>query len=68
MWLADSDIGSLHRGWNYLEGWYPAVLNGVKAIHYTRGGPWFDHMKDCDFAAQWLAEESEYRKTLLHLA
>jgi len=68
MWLADSDIGSLHRGWNYLEGWYPAVLDKVKAIHYTRGGPWFEHMKDCDFANLWLSEESEYKKSLLHVA
>jgi len=58
MWLADSEIGSLHRGWNYLEGWYPEVLDGVKAIHYTRGGPWFENMSDCGFSELWRSELS----------
>jgi hypothetical protein len=60
-WLKDEDIGSLDKGWNYLEGWYPPAYDQLKAIHYTRGGPWFDHMKDCDFAAQWLTELAHVR-------
>ena len=60
VWLADSEIGSLHRGWNYLEGWYPEVLDGVKAIHYTRGGPWFEHMKACGFASVWNSEAGTF--------
>ncbi len=55
-WLKDQQIGSLDRGWNYLEGWYPPNYADLKAIHYTRGGPWFEHMKECDFAAEWLRE------------
>jgi len=53
----------LQRGWNYLEGWYPEVLDGVKAIHYTRGGPWFENMKDCGFAEHWLecARQIDYQ-------
>ena len=58
MWLADSEIGSLDRGWNYLEGWYPEVLDGVNAIHYTRGGPWFENMSDCGFSELWRSELS----------
>jgi len=65
MWLADSEIGSLQRGWNYLEGWYPEVLDGVKAIHYTRGGPWFEHMKDCDFSRLWLEELTSHESITL---
>ena len=56
MWLADEEIGELNRGWNYLEGWYPNTIEGVKAIHYTRGGPWFKHMENCGFAGEWLSE------------
>ena len=55
-WLRDEQIGSLDRGWNYLEGWYAPTYEHLRAIHYTRGGPWFDHMKECDFAAEWLLE------------
>ncbi len=58
-WLKDDQIGSLDRGWNYLEGWYPPGYSKLNAIHYTRGGPWFDHMQDCDFAAEWTAEAAQ---------
>ena len=64
MWLNDSDIGGLQRGWNYLEGWYPEVLDGVKAIHYTRGGPWFEHMRDCGFAKAWVDEKTRLTNKL----
>jgi hypothetical protein len=57
-WLKDEQIGSLDKGWNYLEGWYPPTYDHLKAIHYTRGGPWFDHMKECDFASEWNVERA----------
>jgi lipopolysaccharide biosynthesis glycosyltransferase len=60
-WLKDDEIGSLDKGWNYLEGWYPPKYDHLKAIHYTRGGPWFDDTKDCDFAAEWLNESAHVR-------
>jgi hypothetical protein len=56
-WLDDLEIGELDKGWNYLEGWYPAQYDKLNAIHYTLGGPWFNHKKDCDFADLWLSEE-----------
>jgi len=59
-WLDDSEIGELDKGWNYLEGVYPAHYNNLKAIHYTSGGPWFDHKQDCDFADLWLEEQKRY--------
>lgn len=65
MWLKDTEIGRLTRGWNYLEGWYPEVLDGVKAIHYTRGGPWFEHMQNCNFAYQWVHEQNQYLQSLV---
>ena len=30
------------------------------AVHYTRGGPWFDDWKDVDYADLWLKEEALY--------
>jgi hypothetical protein len=58
LWLEDEQIGSLDKGWNYLEGWYAPQYENLCAIHYTRGGPWFDHMKNCGFAKEWLAEHA----------
>jgi hypothetical protein len=62
-WLKDEQIGSLDKGWNYLEGWYPPTFDQLKAVHYTRGGPWFDHMRGCDFAAEWLEESAKLLAT-----
>jgi len=60
-WLNDSEIGELDRGWNYLEGWYEPRYDNLNAIHYTLGGPWFDHMMNCDFSDLWLDELASYR-------
>jgi hypothetical protein len=56
LWLDDEEIGSLDIGWNYLEGWYPPQYEKLRAVHYTRGGPWFEHMKNCAFADEWAEE------------
>ena len=65
-WLEDEEIGSVPFVWNFLEG-HNCVVEGdpstkPKAVHYTRGGPWFDAWKDCEFADLWLAEMDEYVK------
>ncbi|PON49493.1 Nucleotide-diphospho-sugar transferase [Trema orientale] len=69
-WLEDDDIGSIPFVWNFLEG-HNKVVEGdsatfPKAIHYTRGGPWFDAWKHCDFAHLWLNEKDEYLKAKTH--
>jgi hypothetical protein len=61
-WVKDQDIGSLDKGWNYLEGWYPANYHNLKAIHFTAGGPWFEKKSDCDFADLWLTELDQFYK------
>ena len=62
-WLNDDEIGSLDERWNWLEGW---TSNSNKshpyAIHYTRGGPWFDEWQDVEFAKEWLQERDLYLK------
>jgi hypothetical protein len=62
-WLDDSEIGNLDIGWNYLEGWYPQGYNRLKAVHFTLGGPWFEHKKTCDFAPLWIQERENLRNT-----
>ena len=62
-WLSDDEIGSLDERWNWLEGW---TSNSNKsfpyAVHYTRGGPWFDEWQDVEFAKEWLQERDLYLK------
>ena len=56
-WADDSEIGAVDKTWNFLEGWYQPEATPPKAIHYTRGGPWFEDWRDVDFGDLWLAEE-----------
>jgi hypothetical protein len=65
-WLNDSEIGELDKGWNYLEGWYEPTYDNLKAIHYTLGGPWFEHKIGCDFGQLWLDELKACEMTDLH--
>ena len=63
-WLEDNEIGSLDERWNWLEGW-TSNHNDKKpyAVHYTRGGPWFDEWQDVEFASEWIKEREEYLKS-----
>ena len=58
-WVSDDDIGALPVEWNWLEGWNTKPLTGTpKAVHFTRGGPWFPQYRDADYADLWLAERT----------
>ena len=49
-WLeGDHLIGDLPLEWNWLVGEYE-YKDDVKNVHYTKGGPWFEEYKDCDYA------------------
>lgn len=62
-WLTEEQIGPLPEGWNWLEGHSrPEVPR--KAIHYTRGGPWFEHLAGIAHADLWLAEREDLRQRL----
>ncbi|KAM6555502.1 hypothetical protein CsatB_002521 [Cannabis sativa] len=63
-WLEDDEIGSVPFVWNFLEG-HNKMVEGdsntyPKAVHYTRGGPWFEAWKHCEFADLWLNEMEDY--------
>jgi hypothetical protein len=58
-WVADEDIGALPVEWNWLEGWNEKPAQGTpKAVHFTRGGPWFENWKHVDYGELWLAEQA----------
>ncbi|MFN4283648.1 MAG: glycosyltransferase [Alphaproteobacteria bacterium] len=62
-WLDDAAIGALPETWNWLEGWCAKPAAGLpSAIHYTRGGPWFDNWRHVDYAAEWLAEAASVER------
>ncbi|GIL03003.1 MAG: hypothetical protein BroJett030_29020 [Alphaproteobacteria bacterium] len=62
-WAADAEIGDIPIEWNWLEGWNEMPATGTpNAVHYTRGGPWFDNWQDVAYADRWKAEAEEVRR------
>jgi hypothetical protein len=54
-WIDDASIGELPLEWNWLVGEYkhhPAA----KIVHFTRGGPYFEEFRGCDYAEEWFEE------------
>jgi hypothetical protein len=59
-WVADADIGALPVEWNWLEGWNRKPERGTpNAVHFTRGGPWFEQWQNVDYGDLWLAERAK---------
>jgi hypothetical protein len=54
-WAKDENLGEISHLWNYLEGWYPSD-GSPKAVHHTRGGPWFKEYQNVDWGKEWLEE------------
>jgi hypothetical protein len=56
-WAADSEIGELPVAWNWLEGWNEKPSSGTpNAVHFTRGGPWFEQWQKVDYGDLWRQE------------
>ena len=55
VWTGDELIGDLALEWNWLVEEYQPRPN-ARIVHFTRGGPWFDEYKNCDYADEWRAE------------
>lgn len=62
-WLTDAQIGALDPGWNFLVGYSKRWKVKPRLMHFTEGGPWFEHMRDCPFASWWTTEYDEMMKT-----
>ena len=60
-WTEDRLIGALEREWNWLVGEYPHNA-GARIVHFTRGGPYFEAYRDCDYAEEWFAEFESMRQ------
>ena len=54
-WIDDGEIGGLPLEWNWLVEEYPYRAD-AKIVHFTRGGPYFDEYRGCDYADEWFAE------------
>lgn len=52
-WVPDDEIGDLDHTWNWIDG---TTAGDPKAVHYTLGGPWFNHMRDTVYADEWITE------------
>jgi len=60
-WLDDNEIGELSPGWNFLVGHTKHAIK-PKLMHYTDGGPWFEHMKNVPFSGLWNNEYDHMMK------
>ena len=55
-WLTDDVIGELPVTFNYLEGWHTKDdCADPLAVHFTRGGPWFQDYLDVEYGDEWQA-------------
>ena len=54
-WIEDNRIGELPLEWNWLVGEY-AWNPDARIVHFTRGGPYFDEYRNCDYAQEWFTE------------
>lgn len=54
-WLDDAQIGDLSPGWNFLVGHTKANVK-PRLMHFTDGGPWFEHMRNVPYAGWWQNE------------
>lgn len=62
-WVKDGDIGALPVEWNWLEGWNTKPASGTpNAVHFTRGGPWFEQWQNVDYGELWLAERAKLQR------
>ena len=59
-WLKDEAIGKLPLEWNWLVTEYKYNPE-AKLAHFTRGGPWFEEYRDCDYADEWRAERASMK-------
>ncbi len=56
-WTDDATIGDLPLEWNWLVGENSYKYNAAaKIVHFTRGGPYFNEYRSCDYAEEWREE------------
>ena len=56
-WLSDRMICHMPPWWNHLVGISPKInYHTPSAVHYTKGGPWLDEYRDCEYGNEWHKE------------
>lgn len=59
-WVKDENIGELPVTFNYLEGWHKKEdCDNPIAVHFTRGGPWFEQWQDVEYGDEWIKAAEE---------
>jgi hypothetical protein len=53
-WLHDSEIGTLHRKWNWLVNEQLCPDTGPYIAHFTNGGPWIEGWHGAPYDNIWL--------------
>lgn len=62
-WVKDEkSIGAINERWNFIPSHSEDRVddNMIGAIHYTEGGPNFDHLKTCEYSDVYYEVEEQY--------
>lgn len=56
--MVNSEIGDIPECWQFIPDHSEnrVEYKDIRGLHYTLGGPWFDHMRDCKYANDWWKE------------
>jgi len=67
-WLKPTEVEGLPEDWHFVAGHSENHLakERIKALHYTNGGPWFPHMRDCLHAEMWLSEYEDFLRSVVY--
>jgi len=67
-WLQSPDlIGDIEEAWQFIPDHSEEFCEEIKMLHLTEGGPWFPHMRDCNYADVWYAEFKDHLTSRLSL-
>lgn len=60
--MVSSEIGDIPECWQFIpDHSEPRVKpEEIRCIHWTMGGPWFEHMRKCKYANEWWKEYKLY--------
>jgi hypothetical protein len=56
--IVASEICAIPEYWHFIPDHSEERVppHKIRAMHYTLGGPWFEHMRDCKYANDWWKE------------
>lgn len=60
--IVNSEIGEIPEAWQFIPDHSEERVDykDIRGIHFTLGGPWFEHMRDCKYANDWWNEYKLY--------